>query len=118
MSSYGVPTFNGIYWLPPAGINPAIAPGDPPNGVTLVLPVQTQQVPFTQVPNTNTSQSPNFQTAIPTPINVQNDPNASTVLTSASSLLGTVAAIVTNPAQHIIGVIVLLAIGWFLWKHR
>src|ERR1700704_2566976 len=55
-------------------------------------------------------------TGTPTPANVQNDPNASTVLTSAGGLLAEAGAIIANPSQHIFGVIVLLAIGWFIWK--
>jgi hypothetical protein len=62
-----------------------------------------------------------LSTGLPTPTNVQTDPTASTVLTSESLTglaLGELEAIITTPSQHIIGVLVLLAIGWFIWKHR
>jgi hypothetical protein len=83
-----------------------------PNGLG-IIPLNANGSPQT-VPQTNPVQS----TGLPTPNNVQNNPAQSTVLTSAGGLLSEVGAIIASPSQHIFGVIVLVAIAWFIWKHR
>ncbi|HZU33683.1 MAG TPA: hypothetical protein VFB79_21395 [Candidatus Angelobacter sp.] len=89
--------------------------------VPVIQPVVENGLPgMVPIISTAPSPDPNQLTGTPTPANVQNDPAASTVVTSAgigTALVDEVLSIVTNPTQHIIGVIVLLVIAWFVWKH-
>jgi hypothetical protein len=127
MSFFGGPTFpvpvfpgsqivsGPIIGAPPQSDAPVTVPAPPQ--VFTTLPAIVSVLP------TSTAPSPVavLSTGLPTPTNVQTDPTASTVLTSESLTglaLGELEAIITTPSQHIIGVLVLLAIGWFIWKHR
>jgi len=97
-------------------INGGIFPGSPVPVFASANQGGSAQVPV-MTGSTSPSVSTNQQTAIPTPTNVQSDPASSTVVTTASGLVSKVKAIVANPSQHIIGAIVLLLVGWFVWKH-
>lgn len=100
---------------------PIVAPGGPftfgPSGVVPANGLPGQVAIISTAP----SLFPVLSTALPTPTNVQTDPTASTVLTSGSltgSLIGELEAIVSDPIDHLFGLAILLAIGWFIWKHR
>ena len=68
------------------------------------------------VVSTSPPAAPVQSTGTPISTNVQNDPAASTVLTSAGGLLSEVGTIISAPTQHIVGVFVLLVVGWFFYK--
>src|SRR5437660_11570403 len=97
--------------------NAGIVPGNTPVMQVNTLPLLVPIVTGSTAPSASTNQ----QTGLPTPTNVQTSPAASTVITAgglASRTISEIEAIITHPSQHIIRVIVLLAIGWFVWKHR
>lgn len=73
------------------------------------------QVPI-QGPSTAPSPFPVQSTGTPTPNTVGPDASMSTVLTSAGGILGEVETIISHPSQHIVGVFVLLVVGWFLFE--
>lgn len=87
----------------PGGTAPVVAASAAPGYV--LIPVSTSP-PAAPVQSTGT----------PIPANVQSNPQASTVLTSAGGLLSEVGTIISAPTQHILGVFVLLVVGWFLYK--
>lgn len=113
---------NGFVFTPDAGTFGCIASSTQVCGSLVSIPQQADGLPQMIPVSTAPAPVPVQVTALPTSTNVQNDPAASTVLTSAGGTLGILAndvlGIVTNPTQHILGVIVLLAIAWFIWKHR
>lgn len=91
-----------------AGINPGNTPVVVASGSPAYVPMQPA--------STSPAPSPVQYTGTPTPSTVQDNPQASTVLTSAGGLLSEVGTIVSSPTKHILGVFVLLVLGWFFYK--
>lgn len=99
-------------YSPPNGFAPVDIP---PAGTVFVT---ANQGGTAQVPVLNTAPLPagvaNQNTGTPIPANVGTEPQLSTVLSTASRGL---ADIVLNPSQHIIAIVVILLVAWWLHKH-